>query len=77
MLQGVLSGFFQLLDPVSILEGVESVLRTATIGGNVANHNGATVSCEGVLQHHGELAAPEGSVVLILIESPDALLQCQ
>ena len=65
----------QLLDPICVLERVEGVLAAGAVGGNVADHHGATVAGEGVLQDHGELAASEGRVVFVLVEGPNALLQ--
>lgn len=72
---GRVSWSLEFLDSVGISEGVQSMLAGCGTRRNVADHEGTAVSCEGVLEDQGELAASEGGVLLVLIKSSNALFQ--
>ena len=67
--------FFEFLDSVCIFESVECVLGAAAIGGYVADHDGSAVASEGIFEYHGQFATSEGSMIFILVQCSDALLQ--
>jgi hypothetical protein len=65
----------QLFYAVSIPQRVERVLTAVGGGRDVGNHRRLAVADERVLQHLGQLGASKRRVLLVEVESADALLQ--
>ena len=68
-----------LFEPVCVPEGVERVFCTAAAGTDAGDHDCFAVlfAYETVPQDHSQLAAPEGHVLGVEVDRPDALLQRQ
>lgn len=47
-----LLGLLKLLHPISILQGVESILRAGAIGSDIPNHDSSAIPSKGVLEDH-------------------------
>lgn len=69
--------FLEFLDAVPVSERVERVLAARGGGRHVGDHSGFAVASEGVLEHLRQLAATEGQVLLLEVESSDTLLECE
>jgi len=67
--------FLQLLHSVSIPQRIESVLAARHGRGHVGNHSRLGIACEGILEHLRELTASEWKMLLLQVESTDALLE--
>jgi hypothetical protein len=65
----------QLLHPVGIPQRIESVLAAGHGRRDVGYHGSLRIACEGILEHLGELAAAEWEMLLLQVESTDALLE--
>jgi len=65
----------QFLDSISVPQGVQGMFAAAARRGNAGDHQCAAVSKKAVLEDLSQLGAAEGSMSLVLVESPDALLE--
>ena len=53
------------------------MLTTTESRRHISDHSRATVASEAVLEHLRELRSPERSVLLVLVQRPDAFLESQ
>lgn len=64
---GVILGLLEFFDSIGISQGVESVFTGSAAGRDISDHNGLTVSGEGIFKNESQFASSEGSMLLVLV----------